>query len=300
MTTVDTVFYAASMLNIPKRLDLSGNGGDGASLSAPNLALQRVFGDLGARFKEHDITLDAFHAAFGNEAGLHLDWPADEAQPTLIVSLEVRDPAAAGKFVDRFTAAISSDDNWETSEVDGLTLHSADIPNVPSISPTLAVTSKHLLFGLNSPEVQEAAKREKTPAPNFTSSGDYKTASGTVEKPNTVFAYLDTKTFFERLYGTLKPYAMTASFLLPQASDYVDFGKLPEADSIAKHLSPTVVSQTYNPEGCLLESVGSVTFGQATAVIVGGAVGAAAPFLPKQNGDEVQAIPPADAPMATP
>ena len=288
------------MLNIPKKFDLPAGGGDDAGASAPGLALLRAFGDLGARFKEHDVTLDAFHAAFGNEASLHLDWPVDQAQPTLLVTLDVRDPGAAGKFVDRFTAAISPDDNWETSEVDGLTLHSVDIPNVPSISPTLAVTPKHLLFGLNAPEVQEAAKREKAVGPNFTASDEYKTASGAVGKPNSAFAYLDTKTFFERFYGTLKPYAVTAAFLLPQVNDYVDLGKLPEADTVAKHLSATVVSQTYSPEGCLLESVGSVTFGQATVVLVGGAVGAAAPFLPKHNGDEVQAAPPPAVPLAPP
>ena len=189
LTTVDTVLYAASMLNIPKKFDLPSGGGDNADASAPNMILQRVFGDLGARFQEHGVTLDSFHAAFGNEASLHLDWPADQAQPTLIASLEVRDQAAAGKFVDRFTAALSSENNWETSEADGLTLHSVDIPNVPSISPTLTVTPKHLLFGLNTPEVQAAAAREKVAAPNFTVSNAYKAASDSVEKPNAVFGY---------------------------------------------------------------------------------------------------------------
>ncbi len=300
LTTADTVFYAASMLNIPKKLDLPEYAGDNASASAPGSALLRAFGQLGERFKEHDITLDAFHAAFGNEAGLQLDWPADQAQPTLIVSLDVHDPDAANKFVDRFTAALSSDDNWETSEVDGLTLHSVDIPSVPTIAPTLTVTPKHLLFGLNSPEVQEAAAREKTAAPNFTASDHYKTATGAVGKPNTSFAYLDSKTFFERSYGTLKPYAMTASFLLPQVNDYVDLGKLPEAETIAKHLSPSVLSQTYNPEGCLLESVGSFTFGQVFTVIVGGSVGVSMSYLPKANNEEVQVAPHPAAPLATP
>ena len=72
----------------------------------------------------------------------------------------------------------------------------------------------------------------------------------------------------------MKPYALTASFLMPQVNDYVDLGKLPEADTVAKHLSPTVLSQTYDPNGCLTESVGTFTFGQAAAVIAGGAIGA--------------------------
>ena len=83
-------------------------------------------------------------------------------------------------------------------------------------------------------------------------------------------------------------------------SDYVDLGKLPETETISRHLSPTVLSQTYNPDGCLLESVGTFTFGQAAAVVLGGSVGAATSFFPKANTEEVQAVPPPAAPLATP
>ncbi len=285
LTTTDTVLYAASMLNIPTKVDLPDGGGPNPNFASPATALLAGLNGLAAKFEEHDVSLETFHAAFGNEASFHLDWPSGQTQPTLIVSLDVRDPAAAGKFVENFTAALSPEATWESSEAGGLTFHSMDVPNVPSLSPTLTVTPKHLLFGLNTPEVQEAAAREKTPAPNFAASNAYRTASGQVEKPNTSFAYLDSKTFFERFYGTLKPYAMLGPLLLPQASEYVDLGKLPETDTIARHLSPTVLSQTYNPDGCLLESVGSFTFGQATVVVVGGAITAAAPFLPKPDSN---------------
>ena len=287
------MFYASSMLNIPEKFDLPENGAGGG----PN-GLAFLQG-LAALFKEHDISLESFRAAFGNEGSLHIDWPAGEAQPTLIVSLDVRDPAAAGKFVDHFTEALSSQGEWETTDEDGLSYHSLDLPNAGSLAPTLTVTPKHLLFGLNTPEVSAAARREKAPAVNFTASEDYKTASAQVAKPNTSFAYLDSKAFFERFYGTLKPYALTASFLLPRVNEYVDLGKLPEPEPIARHLSPTVLSQTYGPDGCLLESVGTFTFGQAMVGVIGGAVGAAIPFMPKPKGDQVRATPTA-SPLATP
>ena len=209
----------------------------------------------------------------------------------MIASLNVRDAAAAGKFVDNLTAALTAEAAWETAQFDGLTFHSVEVPNVPTLAPTLTVTPAHLLVGLNLPEVRAAAAREKAPAANFTASDVYKKASGEVSKPNTTFAYLDSRTFFERFYGALKPYAMTAAFLLPQVNEYVDVSKLPEADVVARHLSPTVLSQTYNPDGCLLESVGSFTFGQAAVVVVGGSVGAAAPFLPKNGNDDAEPAP---------
>ena len=297
LTTADTLFYASSMLNIPAKFDLPESGAGSSTGGANGLAMLQ---GLGALMKQHNISLESFHAAFGNEASLHIDWPAGQTQPTLVASLDVHDLAAANRFVDNFTAAISSQAAWETSESGGLTLHTMDVPNVGSLSPTLTVTPKHLLFGLNTPEVEEAAAREKLPAPNFTASGAYKAASGEVGKPNVSFAYLDSKTFFERFYGTLKPYAMMASVLLPQANEYVDLGKLPEPETIAKHLSPTVLSQAYNTDGCLLESVGSFTFGQASVVVIGGAVGAAVPFMPKPNSDQVLATPPSASTLATP
>ena len=286
LTTADTVLYAASILNIPEKIDLPpGRGGD---VGAPGLALLQ---GLGQMLTAHNVSLEAFRAAFGNEASLSLDWPAGQGQPTLVASLNVRDAAAAGKFVDNLTAALTAEAAWETAQFDGLTFHSVEVPNVPTLAPTLTVTPAHLLFGLNLPEVRAAAAREKAPAANFTAGDTYKKASGEVSKPNTAFAYLDSRMFFERFYGALKPYAMTAAFLLPQVNEYVDVSKLPEADVVARHLSPTVLSQTYNPDGCLLESVGSFTFGQAAVVVVGGSVGAAAPFLPKNGNDEAEPSP---------
>ena len=102
------------------------------------------------------------------------------------------------------------------------------LSGITGLAPTLTVTPKHLLLGLSEDDLREAAAREKTPAANFTASDAYKKASGDVEKPNTSFAYLDSKAFFERFYGSLKPYAITAAFLMPQVNEYVDLGKLPE------------------------------------------------------------------------
>ena len=112
-------------------------------------------------------------------------------------------------------------------------------------------------------------------APNFTQSETYKTAASSVGKANFAFAYLDSRAFFERLYGTLKPLAMFGTAFVPQVGDYVDLGKLPSTEAISKHLSPTITSESMDGQGVLFESVGSFTGGQAV-VVTAGAVGAAA------------------------
>jgi hypothetical protein len=51
--------------------------------------------------------------------------------------------------------------------------------------------------------------------------------------------------------------------VVPGASDVIDGSKLPETESIAKHLQPIVYSQTRIPEGYLVESSGPITMNQA-------------------------------------
>jgi len=50
---------------------------------------------------------------------------------------------------------------------------------------------------------------------------------------------------------------------MPAMSDYVDVGKLPPPEIVAKHLTPIVSSQIYNGKGYLAESVGPITINQS-------------------------------------
>ena len=96
--------------------------------------------------------------------------------------------------------------------------------------------------------------------------------------------YVDAKVLFERTYGLLKPMAALGVMMAPQANDYVDVNKLPDVETISKHLSPIVYSQSSDEQGALMESVGPVTFLQAE-LGAGGLLGASAiPVLQKQFG----------------
>ena len=281
LASTDTLFFGAGVFDLPTHLDLPGMNPDGAADSP----VKNPLGDLTTMLQAHGLKLADLRAAFGNEFALQLDWPADSAQPRLLTSLDVRDHVAAAKFVDNLTNTLSAEDGWQTSQADGLAFHTLASPGVSFVSPTLTLSARHLILGLNPPEVHEAAKRENAVTPNFTQSENYKTAMAAVEKPNVAFAYLDSRAFFERLYGALKPVAMLgAAFVLPQAGEYVDLGKLPPAEAISKHLSPTVLSETSDGQGILLESVGSFTCGEAAVVVVGGSVAAAIPVLEKRFG----------------
>jgi hypothetical protein len=78
---------------------------------------------------------------------------------------------------------------------------------------------------------------------------------------------------------------MGAAFL-PGVADTVDVSKLPPADVIAKHLSPTVMSQSYQGDGYVSESIGSVPLYHALMIAVGGGAAAAAIYHPPEKEDQ--------------
>ena len=296
LTTADTLFFATGVFQIPADVKLPP---DGAGDTSGGLAMLR---GLGAMLEAHGVKLADLRAAFGNETALQIDWPAGKAQPALIASLDVRDHALADKFVGNLANTLNTEGAWQTSQEDGLVFHTMSSPGLSFVSPTLTLSDRHFILGLNLPDVKEAAKREKTNTPNFTQGETYKTAAASVEKPNLAFAFLDARPFFERAYGTLKPLAtLGAALAFPKVGDYVDLAKLPEAGTISKHLSPTVLSESNDDEGILMESVGSFTFNQAAVIVPGVVAAVALPvYMNQHTTEKLQDASPAVAPSASP
>ena len=296
LTSPDTLAFYAAVLQLPDHYDLPPNAATG-----PNAAGYALFGQYADQWKANGLTLQSFNAAFGREVSAQLDWPAGSGQPSLALSLDVHDPAAAAKFLEGFVKTLPPDTKWQLSNAGGLTYRSLVLPNVSTVTPTLTLTDKHLIVGLSAAEVRAAAGHEKAGGANFTASEAYKTASGTVGKPNLATSYIDAKPLFDRTYALAKPMAIFgAAFAGPQVNDYVDLSKLPEGDAISKHLSPIILSEKADEQGVLLESVGSVTFIQASAGL-GAVIGAAAvPILQKQFAGALGHKDADDAPDSTP
>ena len=150
---------------------------------------------------------------------------------------------------------------------------------------TVTNTGRHLILSLNAEGAKALVKQEKSGGASLTASATYQQGVAALPKADGAFGYLDSKGFFERLYGVLKPAAMFGGTLMyPQINDYVELGKLPDAEVISKHRSPSVLSQSSDDRGVLVESVGPVTFLQAGIGLAGIGGAAAFPTLQKQYG----------------
>ena len=206
--------------------------------------------------------------------------------------------AAAAKVVDGLTRSSVGGEGWQTTSDNGVTLHSLPVAG-GYLNLTAAATDKHFILSLNAEGAKALLKQEKAGGANFTSGEAYKHSVAALPKADQAFGYLDSKAFFERFYGVLKPAAMFGGAMMyPQVNDYVELGKLPDGEVISKHLSPIVLTQSADDEGVLVESVGPVTFLQAGFGVAGFGAAAAFPTLQKQYGLFGQPGAGADAPPA--
>jgi hypothetical protein len=260
--TADTFFYLATLLNPEKFDSLSQAGGIGA---------------LGAWFQKFfqatsrsGITVDDWRAAFELELGSLADWPADARWPSLIATIPVKDPARANKIANMLTLAIDEDAPWTKTEKEGVRYYFMATPaSLFAITPTIALSDRMMVAGLDSVSVEAAMKRNRS-GPDWRSatsglsnSKAYNAAVRSVPTPTNFFGYVDTALLYARLDAALRPMLLMSAAFMPAISDYVDVGKLPEPNVVTKHLSPIVSSQRYDGDGYVAESIGPVTLNQA-------------------------------------
>jgi hypothetical protein len=220
-----------------------------------------------------------FGKAFGPEFGTVMDWPAESAQPSALFALDVRDAGKAKGFADAFTGKVTGGTIWGRKEEGGVTIYQAPAEGLLALSPCIALTDRFLLIGMSGETVKQGLTRLKKGQAAILQSSSYQTASKSVNPPSSGFGYLDLKAFFERSYGTLRPFIAMSVAFNPEAGRYLDASKLPGTETISKHLGPSVYSQSVSAEGTLMESVGSLTFHQILIGGLGGGLTAAFPMI---------------------
>ncbi len=253
--TPDTFLYMATLLN-PDRL---------AAINQAGLPvgswLQKVF-DAARRA---GVTVDDWKAAFDLESGTLADWSQSARWPSIISALPVKDPARATKIVNVLINAIDEDAKWTKTEKDGTVYFSMQTPAALfAITPTLALSNRVLIVGLDSISVESAINRAgQSSSSDLSNSPTYKAASHAVAAPTGAFVYLDTGLLYGRLDAALRPMLLMSAAFMPAISDYVDVGKLPPPEIVIKHLSPIVSSQHFERDGYVTESIGPLTLGEA-------------------------------------
>ncbi|MEN3371325.1 MAG: hypothetical protein V7609_3468 [Verrucomicrobiota bacterium] len=291
IATKETFLYAASFLNLTKEMDLSGPPGAAAGWMG---GLQSITSAL----SEKGVTLEEWKSAFGAEFSLVGDWPATSRMPALFATLPVKDTAKANKILMALAADKGDDADWTHEERNGVHYFStASSGRMFSFSPTLALSDRILIAGMDADSVEAAMKRSAAGSSELAGSKNFQTAERSLPAAQQAFAYLDLALIYTRLDAALRPMLFMSAAFLPGIADTVDLNKLPAAEVIARHLGPIVMSQRYDTDGYVAESIGPVTLYQ-TVLGVGAISGAATMFYRHQMPPTPSNSPP--APLVTP
>src|SRR5436190_3624442 len=285
--TKETFLYLAMLLNLGEKMDTLNQ--------AAAFAGTKMFQAL----SDSSITAADWKAAFGIELGSLADWPPSAHWPSLLVTLPVTDTTKAAKIVD---ALLHADEQatWTQTEKDGVRYFSKQsMATFVAITPTIALSDRILVAGLNPVSVEEAIKRSGSGSSELADSEAYKAVARLLPAPTNFFAFIDTALLYSRLDASLRPILLMAAAFVPAVSGSIDPGKLPAPEVITKHLSPIICSQKYDRDGYVAESIGPITLDQlGIGVAIFSSFGKAARQI--GSSSPPTATPPTSSPSPTP
>jgi hypothetical protein len=248
--TKETFFYLAMLLNLGERMDTLNQ--------AAAFAGTKIFQAL----SDSGITAADWKAAFGIELESLAEWPSDTRWPSLLVTLPVTDATKARQIVEVLLRA-GEDGAWTANEKDGVRYFSKQsAASFIAITPTIALSDRFLIGGLDTTSVEEAIKRSHGSSSELADSQTYKAAAHLLPAPTNFFAYIDMAQLYSRLDASLRPMLLMAAAFVPAVAGSIDPTKLPAPEVITKHLSPIVSSQRYDGDGYMAESIGPITLDQ--------------------------------------
>jgi hypothetical protein len=150
-----------------------------------------------------------------------------------------------------------------------------------------------LVAGADPGSVETAMKRSTTGNSDLAASKNFKSAERAVPAAKQTFTYIDPALIYTRVDATFRPMLLMSAAFLPGIADTVDLSKLPAPDIITKHLSPIVMSQSYDGDGYIAESVGPVTVNQTVIGVAGLGAAAAVLYQRQTRGLTSSTVPPA-------
>jgi hypothetical protein len=288
IATKNTFLYAAGFLNLTKPMPLPGSAGVLGWMGG----LQKITDALSSQ----GITLEGWNSAFGPELSWVGNWPENSHWPSVFATLPVKDQEKANKIMSIITTPKEGSADWTHREKEGVQYFSTSSGGqFFSFSPTIGLSDRILIAGADNESVEAAMKRSTAGNSELASARNFQSAERAVPEARQTFTYIDPALLYTRIDATLRPMLFMSAAFLPGISDTVDLNKLPAPEVITKHLSPIVMSQSYDGDGYIAESVGPVTVYQSI-IGLGGLGGAAAVlYKHKAQGLTNSLVPPAIA-----
>jgi hypothetical protein len=241
------------------------------SSSAPaTTGLPALVGQFASALTARGISPGDLRQAFGEELEVVGDWAADAHWPTLLVTLPVNDMPRARKIAEALTSVEIVGTPWRREETKGAVFyHAQPLGGFVPVNPAIALSGKIMLAGSDLAAVESALAKMAKPANELEKSATFHDAAALVPPADAAFNYVDTRLLFERADAAVRPLLLMGATFFPALGKDADVAKLPPQEVITKHLSPIVMSQRYEGDGYVTESVGPITFRGATIGLAG-------------------------------
>ena len=188
---------------------------------------------------------------YGPECALLASWPSGNAFPSPMLALQIQNPDAG------FLSATAP---WLAAAT-SRTIGGRQVHVVPSLHTQVAAAQNERFLVLGTDPEMLATALNGHPK-TLRDSPAFQPAKSALKSANEAFCYLDTRTLFERTYGSLLPVIRLSTAMMPDLATRIDVSKLPKPETIGQHLPPIVLSQRRTTEGTRLESSGPISMGQ--------------------------------------
>lgn len=276
---------------------------DPATLNS--LDMVPLFALLETTLAAHEVSVNDLPRALGPEMGAALEWAAGGGAPLPTLAVEVRNRALAEKFVEALIDPRVTGVEASRMEENGVTYYI--LPETSYGTGTLALSDEFLALGLNREKLAEALAGG---GEKLEGTDRYRSTMDRLRAPTISTGWIDARGIFERLYGTVRPMLIMMAAFGQQQGPQADFGKLPEAETIARHLGPIAISQSEVEGGLLVESEGHITVNQALGGVGATVAWLAGPLITSRLQESLEtlsggmlglpAAPPSPSPEASP
>jgi hypothetical protein len=261
MTSPSTIAYLVSRVGLSEVWSWCGRFAGESALAE----LIRDYMDEAKSFGIEPEDLDKLVSA----AEIIVDRDSAPDSLSAAFSLQVIDPGKFQHLIDRVVAE-RFPDNCSMREIAAIPAYSIHVNKYASI--VFGLVDRHLLVSGSESNFSEFANRLRTHASGLGSDNQFRSVSRLVKDPDDLFLYIDTKSFFERVYEPSRSMLALGLEMMPITSRYFDGMALPETGEISKHLSPIVLSRRRVTDGVVDESIGPITAYDGAALVAGGAL----------------------------
>jgi hypothetical protein len=164
---------------------------------------------------------------------------------------------------------------WDETESGGWKLRTVRI-GAGLIAPTYTTTDQFFILASTPDYVRELLAQVRESKPTLATSATYQQAMKRLPMNGSSYGYADLRGLFEPFYGLAKLGVSQIG-----TNEFVDAGKLPRSETIAKHLFPFVSATVSEPQQAASTSFSP--FGKSVAVLagVGGGIWVANTFGPQ-------------------